>query len=171
MDVYLPYLNILVHTAYWDNRYPRLVTEKMINTLSKKKPFRLEFIGDLSCDVKGSIEITHKTTTRERPVYTYDPPAKKFVEGYKSEGVTVLAVDNLPAELPKDASDHFSGLIRDYVYQIAVHGAKDITRHMAIPAEIRDAVITQGGRLTKNSSYLGKYISAFGVVSTCCGVL
>lgn len=171
MDVYLPYLNILVHTAYWDNRYPRLVTEKMINTLSKKKPFRLEFIGDLSCDVKGSIEITHKTTTRERPVYTYDPRAKKFVEGYKSEGVTVLAVDNLPAELPKDASDHFSGLIRDYVYQIAVHGAKDITRHMAIPAEIRDAVITQGGRLTKNSSYLGKYISAFGVVSTCCGVL
>jgi hypothetical protein len=68
-------------------------------------------------------------------------------------------VDNLPAELPRDASDDFSGLIRDYVYQIAAHGINDITNHMAIPAEIRNAVVTQNCRLTKNSTYLRKYIS------------
>jgi hypothetical protein len=45
------------------------------------------------------------------------------------------------------------------VYQIAVHGINDITKHMAIPAEIRNAVVTQNGRLTKGSSYLKKFIS------------
>ena len=109
--------------------------------------------------VRGSIEITHKATSRENPVFTYNPAKKKFVDGYKSEGVTVLAVDNLPAELPGDASDDFSGLIRDYVYQIAAHGVTDITGHMAIPAEIRRAVVAQDGKLMKSYSYLRKYIS------------
>jgi alpha-aminoadipic semialdehyde synthase len=159
LDVYLPYINILVHTAYWDSKYPRLVTKKTINSLSGKEPFRMEFIGDLSCDVEGSIEITHKTTSPNMPTFTYDPRKNKFRDGYRSEGITVLAVDNLPAELPGDASDDFSGLIRDYVYQIAAHGINDITKHMAIPAEIRNAVVTQNGRLTKGSSYLKKFIS------------
>jgi alpha-aminoadipic semialdehyde synthase len=159
MDVYLPYINILLHTAYWDSTYPRLVTKRMINRLSMKDPFRLEFIGDLSCDIEGSIEITHKSTSPSKPTFTYNPARKKFIDGYESEGVTVLAVDNLPAELPRDASDDFSGLIRDYVYQIAAHGIDDITNHMAIPGEIRHAVVTEGGRLTKNYAYLRNYIS------------
>jgi alpha-aminoadipic semialdehyde synthase len=131
----------------------------MIDNLSKKKPFRLEFIGDLSCDINGSVEITYKTTSPEKPTFTYDPGKKKYTDGHKSEGVTILAIDNLPAELPGDASDDFSGLIRDYVYQIAAHGINDITNHMAIPAEIRNAVVTENGRLTRNSGYLRKYIS------------
>jgi alpha-aminoadipic semialdehyde synthase len=159
MDVYLPYINMLIHTAYWDSKYPRLVPKKMIDRLSEKEPFRLEFIGDLSCDVKGSIEITHKATSPDKPAFTYNPRSGKFTDGYKSEGVTVLAVDNLPAELPRDASDDFSGLIRDYVYQIAAHGINDITDHMAIPVEIRNAVVTQDGTLTKKASYLRKFIS------------
>ncbi len=156
MDVYLPYINLLVHTAYWASMYPRLVPKKLIDKLSKKEPFRLEFIGDLSCDIEGSIEITHKITSPDRPTFTYNTEREKFVNGYKSKGITVLAVDNLPAELPKDASNDFSGLIREYVYQIAAHGIINITHHMAIPAEIRNAVVTQDGQLTKNYVYLKK---------------
>ncbi|MEF9426753.1 MAG: hypothetical protein L0956_06125 [Candidatus Mariimomonas ferrooxydans] len=159
LNTYLPFINILVHTSYWDSRFPRLVTRKMIHNLSAKTPFRLEFIGDISCDINGAIELTYKTTTPEKPVFTYDPQTKKFTDGYKSKGVTVFAVDNLPAEMPADASDDFSGIIRDYIYQIAVHGVKDITNHMAIPAEIRNAVITQDGKLTEKSAYLRRYIS------------
>jgi alpha-aminoadipic semialdehyde synthase len=159
LDVYLPYLNIFIHTSYWDRKFPRLVTKKMIDTLSKRKSFRLEFIGDLSCDVEGSIELTYKTTTPEKATFTYDTVRKKFVDGHKSKGVTILAVDNLPAEMPREASDDFSGLIRDYVYQIAIHGVTDITLHMAIPAEVRNAVVTQDGKLTEKSKYLKKYIS------------
>lgn len=160
-DVYIPYINLLVHTTYWDPRYPRLVTKKMVQKLSRSKPFRLEFIADISCDVEGAIELTYRTTTPAEPTFTYDFKKRKFVDGYKTNGITVLAVDNLPAELPKDASSEFSSLIREYVYQIAAHGIKDITNHVAIPIEIRNAVITQNNKLAKNYRYLKKSIHAF----------
>ena len=95
-----------------------MVTKEMINKFSKR-PFRLEFIGDISCDVKGSIELTNKTTTVENPTYTYNLKTSSYQDGCESEGITVLARDNLPSELPKDASGEFSELIREYVYQIA----------------------------------------------------
>ncbi len=119
---------------------------------------RLEFIGDISCDVNGSIELTHKTTTQDNPVFTYDPERKRFIDGYKENGITILAVDNLAAELPKDSSEDFSRQIRDYIYQIASHGAGDIPNHTTIPPEIRRAVITQGGRLTSKFNYLERYL-------------
>ncbi|MBU1090444.1 MAG: hypothetical protein KKC42_01185 [Candidatus Omnitrophica bacterium] len=158
MDNYLAYLNILIHTSYWDARYPRTVTKKMIRKLSKKQCFRLEFIGDIACDINGSIELTYKTTSVDNPTFTFNPKTNKYIDGHKSPGVTVLAVDNLPAELPRDASGEFSSLIRDYIYQIAAHGVTDITRHIAIPAEIRRAVIIQNGKLVKNFAYLKKHL-------------
>ncbi len=159
LDKYLAHLNMLINASYWDKRYPRMVTKPMVKKLCRNRNFRLEFIGDISCDIGGSIEFTHKTTTQDNPVFTYDPEKDKYTDGYKSEGITVLAIDNLPSELPEDSSEHFSGLIRDYVYQIAVHGAKDITNHAAIPREIRQAVITQGGRLAESCLYLKKQLS------------
>jgi alpha-aminoadipic semialdehyde synthase len=158
MGIYLPYLNMLFNTAYWDSRYPRMVTKEMIERLSHKKDFRLDFIGDISCDINGSVELTYKVTTQDNPVFTYDPQKKTFFDGYEHNGVTIMAVDNLPTELPKDASRHFSSLMKDYVYQVAVHGVKDITNHAAIPKEIRKAVITQGGRLTPSFNYLKNYL-------------
>ncbi len=158
LDVYLPYINMLIHTSYWDKRYPRLITKKMIHKLTGKQPFRLGFIGDISCDINGSIELTRKTTTTDNPTFTYDFNRKKYVDGYKSEGITILAQDNLPSELPRDASGEFSNLIRDYVYQLAAHGIKDVNNHNALPKEIRGAVITQDGKLQGNFTYLKKYI-------------
>ena len=158
MDVYLPYLNILFHTSYWDNRFPRLVTRNMVDRLSRKANFRLEFIGDISCDVNGSVELTYKSTTPDNPVFTYNPKKQIFVDGCKQDGITILAVGNLPAELPKDSSRHFSNLIRDYVYQIAAHGKRDITNHTAIPKEVRKAVLTQDGRLTPKFTYFRQYL-------------
>jgi len=158
MDVYLPHLNILIHTSYWNSKYPRIVTKCMINRLAKKSPFRIGFIGDISCDINGAIELTYKTTNLDNPTFTYDFQNNTFVDGYKSKGITIMAIDNLPSELPRDASGEFSKLIRDYVYQIAAHGIKDITNHIAIPREIRDAVITQQGRFTGNSRYLKRFI-------------
>jgi len=158
LDRYLPYINILIHTSYWDKRYPRMVTRSMAGKLSRKKPFRLEFIGDISCDVNGAIELSHRTTTSHAPTFTYNPRKRNFAEGHETQGITVMAVDNLPCELPKDASVEFAGLIRDYVYQIASHGVRNLQRHAAIPAEIRRAVIAEGGRLIKGFTYLKEWI-------------
>jgi alpha-aminoadipic semialdehyde synthase len=158
LDKYLSHLNILIHTSYWDSRYPRLVTKKMVDKLSRRKPFRLSFISDISCDIEGSIELTHKTTTQANPTFTYEPKTKSVTDGYASRGISVMAIDNLPSELPGDASEEFSSLIRDYVYQIAAHGARDVTNHAAIPREIREAVITDNGRLSGKFEYLKKWL-------------
>lgn len=159
LDKYLAHLNMLVHTSYWDKRFPRLVTKEMVRKISRRKNFRLEFISDISCDVRGSIEITRKATSVENPVFTYDPAKDEYYDGYANKGINVLAIDNLPAEMPKDASVYFSGVIRDYVYQIAAHGATDLTNHFALPRELREAVIAEGGRLTPNFKYLKKHLS------------
>lgn len=159
MDTYLQYLNMLIHTSYWEKAYPRTVTKEMIHKLTTKKPFRLGFIGDIACDINGSIELTYKTTTSKNPVFTYNPKNRTFADGYKKQGISVLAIDNLPSELPKDSSVEFSSLIHDYVYQIAAHGVKDITRHAALPVEIRKAVVTEEGKLTKRFDYLKKILA------------
>jgi saccharopine dehydrogenase (NAD+, L-lysine-forming) len=159
LDKYISHLNMLVHTSYWDKRYPRMLTKSIIKRLSRRKDFRLEFVGDVSCDVSGSVELTYKATSPDHAVYTYDPKKDRYIDGYKTKGITLLAVDNLPAELPVDSSQYFSGLIREYVYQIAAHGAMDITNHVAVPREVRDAVITQNGKLTKDYKYLAKSLS------------
>ncbi|MFC1584749.1 hypothetical protein ACFL5V_04305 [Fibrobacterota bacterium] len=150
---YLPCMNMLFHTSYWDKRYPRLVPRELIHTMYTKS-CRLAFIGDLACDVKGSIELTYRTTTREDPVYTYNPGSGRYQDGYDEPGITLLARDNLPSDLPRDASADFSSQIREYVYQIAAHGVTDITNHVAIPREIRRAVITQDGELMTGYGYL-----------------
>ncbi len=157
LDKYLPHFNLLLHASYWDKRYPRLVTKEMIRKLYRKKDFRLQIIVDVSCDMGGSIEITREARSPENPVYTYDPMNDDYADGYKADGVTLLPVDNLPAELPADSSRDFSAMIRDYVYQISAHGVKDVKNHIAIPKEIRRAVITQDRRLAEGYEYLNKY--------------
>ena len=147
MDRYLPHLNILINGSYWDKKFPRLVTKSMIRRLYGKR-FRLEFIGDISCDIAGSVELTYKATTFFNPTYTYNPKKDEYADGYKTDGIAILSRDNLPTELPKDASRDFSLLVREYVYQVAAHGVKDIANHVAIPAEVRRAVIVQQKKLT-----------------------
>ncbi len=156
LDQYLSFFTMLIHGSYWDLRYPRLVTKKMIQRLSKKKPFNLRLIGDLTCDIKGSIEITQKATTPDKPTFVYLPRTGAIKNGFEEKGIMILAVDNLPAEFPKESSGEFSRMIRDYIYQIAGHGVTDITNHHALPRELRQAVITQEGKFTKDFRYLKK---------------
>jgi len=158
LDKYLPYINMLVNGSYWDSKYPRMVTKKMVDKLSKKKNFRLRVIEDIASDIDGSIELTYKTTTREDPTFTYHPKTKNFIDGYLHNGVTILAMDNLPSELPKDASQEFSNLIREYVYEVASCGVHKIMGQAKIPDEIKRAVITENRKLTKNFRYLRKWV-------------
>jgi len=100
LDLFLPHLNMLIHCSYWDRHYPRLVTEKMISKLSKQKGFKLSFIGDLSCDLKGSIEITTQISSPDQPAYVYNPRTRKIKQDLGQPGIAILAVDNLPCEFP-----------------------------------------------------------------------
>jgi len=156
MDQYLPHLNILINASYWDARYPRLVSEKMIRKLYKGKSFRLSMIGDLSCDIQGTVQITRRITTPNQPAFMYDPTTGKIHENLSGRGIAVMAIDNLPCEFPRESSVEFAAQIRDYVYQIAAHGILDITQHHALPREIREAVVAEEGMLTPRFKYLQK---------------
>jgi saccharopine dehydrogenase (NAD+, L-lysine-forming) len=155
LDKSLPFLNILINSSYWDKRYPRLLSEAMLRRLYGTKPtFRLSVIGDLSCDIKGTIEITQKATTSSEPAFVYDPVTKKISNDLSHNGISVMAIDNLPCEFPKESSEEFAEQVREYVYQIAAHGITDVTNHHALSSVIRNAVVTQNGKLTLRFKYL-----------------
>ncbi len=158
LDKLLPFLNILVNASYWDRRYPRLLPEVMLRKLYRTKPdFHLSVIGDLTCDIRGTIEITRRVTTASEPAFIYDPVSRKINNNLSHSGIAVMAIDNLPCEFPKESSMEFAEQIRDYVYQIAAHGVIDVTNHNALPNVIRNAVITQNGTLTRRFKYLKKH--------------
>ncbi|MCP5007472.1 MAG: hypothetical protein GY941_26580 [Planctomycetes bacterium] len=148
LDTFLPYLNILVNASYWDSRYPRLLPERMLRNHSRINPdFRLSVIGDLSCDINGTVEITRQVTTPSDPAYVYDPTSGKIHNDLSQKGIALMAIDNLPCEFPRESSTEFAEQIRDFVYQIAAHGIIDVTNHNALPSAIRNAVISQNGSL------------------------
>jgi len=155
LDKSLPSLNILINSSYWDNRYPRLVSEAMLRRLYGTNPdFRLSVIGDLSCDIKGTIEITKRATSSSEPAFVYDPVTKKTSNDLSQNGIAVMAIDNLPCEFPRESSMEFAEQVREYVYQIAAHGVTDVTNHHALSSVIRNAVVTQNGKLTSRFKYL-----------------
>jgi alpha-aminoadipic semialdehyde synthase len=155
LDKSLPFLNILINASYWEKRYPRLLSEAMLRRLYNSNPdFRLSVIGDLSCDIKGTIEITKKATTSSEPAFVYDPVTKKISNDLCHSGIAVMAVDNLPCEFPKESSMEFAEQVREYVYQVAAHGITDVTNHHALSSAIRNAVVTQNGNLTRQFKYL-----------------
>jgi saccharopine dehydrogenase (NAD+, L-lysine-forming) len=155
LDESLPFLNILINSSYWDKRYPRLLSEAMLRRLYDNNPdFRLSVIGDLSCDIKGTIEITKKATTSSEPAFVYDPVSKKISNDLSHSGIAVMAIDNLPCEFPKESSMEFAEQVREYVYQVAAHGITDVTNHHALSSVIRNAVVTQNGTLSHRFKYL-----------------
>ncbi|MFC1516976.1 hypothetical protein ACFL5G_00305 [Candidatus Margulisiibacteriota bacterium] len=154
LDHYLPCLNLLIHGSYWDKRFPKMVTRQMLQKLLRQRKLRCQFIGDLSCDVNGGIEITAEATTPDRPVLTYDPKRNVVEAGLRPEGITVLAVDNLPAELPRDSSKEFSKLSRVFIAKLAFSGVRSIVRCGNISPEIKKAVIVEQGKLTPDFLYL-----------------
>lgn len=156
---FLPYITVLINGIYWDARYPRFVTWDDLGRLANGgTELKLAGIADITCDVGGSIECNVKTTDSGSPAYLCDPIRKSVVDGHRGDGVLMLAVDNLPAELPVDSSEFFSSRLRDFVP--ALMGA-DFSRPLeasGLPDELQGAVITYNGELTPNFKYLRRFL-------------
>jgi hypothetical protein len=73
----------------------------------KDPDFRISVIGDVTCDINGSIPSTQRASTIEDKFYGYDPYTGKETDAFNKSAITVMAIDNLPCELPRDASDGF----------------------------------------------------------------
>jgi alanine dehydrogenase len=159
-DRYLPALHALVNCIYWEPRYPRLVTAEAIRELYAVGQPALRVIGDISCDVEGSIEITIKATEPDDPVYVYDQQTGTTHSGVEGTGPVMMAVEILPTELPREASSYFSTILKGFVPAIAAADYHLDFGALQLPAELKRAVICHRGELTPDYRTLEKYLAA-----------
>jgi len=156
---YLNKMNVLVSCIYWDTPYPRLITLEEIKVHYEGSP-SLAVVGDITCDIDGAIQFNSGSTLSPDPVYVYDPQTGKKSMGFEGNGVLLMAVDNLPTELPREASEAFGNALLPFVPAM---GACDYSKpfdELSLPSEVKKAVIAHGGQLTPDYQYLEKYLKA-----------
>jgi alanine dehydrogenase len=148
---FLPYTkvtDILMTGHFWDPRAPVFFTKEEM----KRPDFRISVIADISCDINGAVPSTIRVSTISDPFYAYNP----FLEAEDTEfsrpsNITVMAVDNLPGELPRDASQDFGRqLMTSNIFLDLFTGKMSDT--------IRRAIILENGNLTPRFSYLSDYL-------------
>ncbi len=159
---HLPHLTLLVNGIYWQPATPRLVSQADLVRLWAGGRPKLEVIADISCDVEGSIEATVRATTPDDPVYVYDPATGGATSGFDGPGPAIMAVDNLPAELPRDATDHFGDSLYPFIGELAAAAFDRPFEHLALPAAILGATVTHKGELTPEFRYLEDYLREAG---------
>jgi alpha-aminoadipic semialdehyde synthase len=157
-EKYIPHISCLMNCMYWDDRYPRIVTKSYLKKLYKDDNPKLTVIGDVTCDPDGSIECTHKGTEIEDPVFVYDPATGKPESGFDGNGVLVMAVDILPSELPKEASEAFSNALNPYLKEIVTCDYNQEFDALTLPAPIKRAMILHKGKLTPDFEYIKEYL-------------
>lgn len=156
---FLPSLTLLVNAVYWDKRYPRFVTWAGLKRLSETTRSRkLSGIADITCDTFGSIECNVKSTDSDMPAYRVDPVAGTTQDGHLGEGIVLLAVDNLPCELPNDSSTFFSNQLKPFVPDLLAADYASTLEASGLPPEIQKAVIVYNGTLTRTYEYLNAHL-------------
>ncbi len=150
---HVPALTLLVNCIYWEPKYPRLITRAQFRELYADTP-RLRVIGDITCDIDGSLACTTRATEPGNPVYVYDPDTGETRDGVAGHGPVVLAVDFLPCELAADASRHFSQALGPFVPALDRAKLDGSLDQSGLPPELRRATIVWRGSLTEPYRYL-----------------
>jgi len=158
-ETYLPFLTILVNCIYWTEKYPRLLTRDYLKTraFTEGNPKPL-LIGDISCDINGAIEITHQATKPDQPCFTYHPAQDSFSDGVLAGGNTVMAVDNLPCEFPRESSQEFSQVLHSMIPGLAATDFSQPFTGLDLPQYLKKALILHRGELTPEYRYLEKFL-------------
>jgi len=117
---------------------------------AKHPDFKIRVVADVSCDIDGPVATTIRSSTIEKPIYGYDPKTEKETNFKNKTAIAVMAVDNLPCELPRDASVGFGDAFVKNVIPAFFNGDKDDV--------LERARMTHKGKLTKRYSYLQDYV-------------
>tara|TARA_R110002126_G_scaffold282967_1_gene431887 strand:- start:45416 stop:46624 length:1209 start_codon:yes stop_codon:yes gene_type:complete len=132
---------------FYGNGAPYLFTRQD----AKHPDFNIKFVADISCDVDGPVASTLRASTIADPIYGYDPETETEVDYKNEKAITVMAVDNLPCELPKDASEGFGEMFLQNVIPAFFNNDKD--------GVLARAKMTENGKLTPRFSYLQDYVN------------
>lgn len=139
--------DIFIAGHFYANGSPAIVTREMLAAKDNK----IKIVADISCDVAGPVASTLRSSTIAEPFYGYHPSTGTEVDMHHPAAIVVLAVDNLPCELPKDASDGFGDMFLEHVIPAFYNNDKD--------SILKRAMITHEGSLTERFKYLEDYIN------------
>jgi saccharopine dehydrogenase (NAD+, L-lysine-forming) len=156
---YLPHLDMLMNTIYWNTQYPRLVSKKWVKAnYGPGMTPRLQVIGDISCDIEGGIEVTMKAPQPDNPCFVYEAATGKVIDGVAGDGPIVMSVDNLPCELPRESSEHFSKILREMIPAFVQADFNADFDSLNLPSSLKKAVIVHQGQLVPDFRYLQKHL-------------
>ncbi|MBC6606046.1 alanine dehydrogenase [Hymenobacter sp. BT188] len=145
---FLPVTDLLLACAYWHPAAPKLFSEAD----TQRPDFRINTIADITCDVNGSVPTTKLSTSIQDPAFDYNPQTGELEPPYSNPtNITVMAVDNLPCELPRNASRDFGRQLLDNVFPYLVSDKPEPI--------IERATIAAGGELTERYAYLADYVA------------
>jgi saccharopine dehydrogenase (NAD+, L-lysine-forming) len=144
---FLPYTDILINGMYWEDDIEPLFTKED----TTHDNFSIKVIADITCDVEGSVPITMKATDIYNPTFGWSRSEQKMVEPYGEDTIDVMAVTNLPTEMPKNASEEFGSSLLSDILPLLINGDRDDI--------LKRARITEGGKLTEYFSYLQDFVS------------
>ena len=144
---YAIHADIFIAGHYYSSGSPFLFTRED----AKSPDFNLKVVADVSCDINGPVACTIKPSTIANPIYGYDKQSEQEID-FRNEGaIAVMAVDNLPCELPKDASEDFGNeMLAKIIPSLLISDDEQI---------IANATICKAGDLTPNFEYLRNYVN------------
>ena len=147
-DKFLPVTDLLIACAFWHPAAPLLFTEAD----TQRPDFRINTIADVTCDIDGSVPVTKRASTIADPAFDYNCATGALEPPYsRPSNITVMAVDNLPCELPRNASRDFGRQLLDNVLPHLVGDDAE--------GVIARATIAKEGKLTERYSYLADYVA------------
>ncbi|XP_064107735.1 alpha-aminoadipic semialdehyde synthase, mitochondrial-like [Macrobrachium nipponense] len=163
-----PYASVIVNGIYWAVNSPKLLTIPDAKYLlrpiytpwlptslgSPSLPHRMLAICDISADPGGSIEFMSECTTIDTPFCLYDADQNKDTNSFKGPGVLVCSIDNMPTQLPREATDFFGSLLLPHMYDILQSDISKPFEDHSFTHAVHGAVITSDAQLTPSFKYI-----------------
>jgi alanine dehydrogenase len=138
--------DLFIAGHFYGNEAPVILSQDML----RAKDCKIKVVADVSCDVNGPIACTLKASTIAEPLFGYLPSEHKEVDVFHPAAIVVMSVDNLPCELPKDASEGFGEMFMKHVVPAFFNDDQD--------GILQRAKITENGKLTERFKYLQEYV-------------
>ena len=149
-SMFTPYYrstDLMINAIYWDPKAPRYFT---LDEMARPD-FRIRTIADITCDIGGSVPATLRATTIAEPFMGYDPITQQETAPFQPHSIDIMSIDNLPNELPRDASQAFGEQFIEHVLEelIGIKHGDMITR----------ATICEAGHLGRDFGYLKEWVA------------
>ena len=156
---WVPHLDLMINAIYWTEASPRLISnEQLEGWFRDHGGLRLQVVGDVSCDIGGSVECLVKSTEPDDPHFVFDPVTGRVTDGTAGRGLVMMAVDNLPCELPAEASRAFSEALEPFVADLLRADLSLPLEQVELPGPIRAALILHQGELTPDYRYMAGFL-------------